>query len=145
MVRYYEDDYYYPRRPRYRTRPSGKRYPVESKVQVIRPSLAKPYDITSVTRDGRRFNLRILARSETEAIEIAMNKFPLITVTGIKKSRLSSADRLSKARTLGRGIRTLGRTASRIARWLDTESAEERRLAEEEGKRPEEERGQGVF
>jgi hypothetical protein len=140
-----------PRRPKYRThRKTGKHYPVHEKstqIEVLNRRFASPYDIESVTRDGRKFNIRIMALSQDEAIDQAMKKFPLITITKIRKGKIggSGHDLRGKAGTTGRALKTLGRTAERLARFIDTESEEEKRYAREEEKKPREDRAESIL
>jgi hypothetical protein len=165
---YREDrEYYGPRRPRpywfdegppryrprrgptrYRTRKTGKRYPVREKagIEVTNRKFAQPYDIESTTRDGRKFNIRVMALSQEEAIEQAMKKFPLITITRIRKGNIGGGHNVrGKAESAGRVLKTLGRTAERIAKFIDTESAEEKRLAEQESRKPREEQSGSIL
>jgi hypothetical protein len=127
-----------PRRKQiYRTRrKTGKRFPTQTQpqIEVTNRRFPQPYDIESVTTDGRKFNIRVMALGQDEAIDQAMKKFPLITITKIRKGRIGGRDTRGKLRTAGGVLRTLGRSAERIAR-----------LAREEEKKPREERGQSIL
>jgi hypothetical protein len=138
--------------PRYRPiyEAPRKRRPENVQVQVTKVGLAIPWLISSVTRDGRRFNLRVLATSESEAIQQVAQKFPLVTITSVRKDRSAEARRVGgKVRrgigTAGRVVGTLGRSVERLAKWLDKESDEEKRLAQEESEKPKSERKESLF
>jgi hypothetical protein len=135
---------------RYRThRKTGKHYPVREKastIEVTNRKFAQPYDIESVTRDGRKFNIRVMALSQDEAVDQAMKKFPLITITKIHKGSIGGGRNIGgKLTSAGRVAKTLGRTAERIAKFIDTESAEEKRLAEQESRKPREEQSGSIL
>ena len=139
------------RRPKYRThRKTGKHYPMTERkvgIEVTNRKFAQPYDIESTTRDGRKFNIRVMALSQDEAIDQAMKKFPLITITKIHKGSIGGGGRdiTGKARSAGRVLKTLGRTAERIAKFIDTESEEEKRYARQEESKPREERSDTIL
>jgi hypothetical protein len=115
----------------YRTnRKTQTKFPVDTeRIQVTRlgtrlhPTVEIPWNIEARTKDGRKFNLRVMAISRAEALQQAHEKFPLITIRRIYKGRIATARRIG-----GRVRRTaeaLGRTAERIERALEGPEGED--------------------
>ncbi len=90
--------------------------PTVEGVQVTRlgtrfhPTTVIPWNIEARTKDGRKFNLRVMALSREEALQQAHQKFPLIVIRRIYKGRVATARRIG-----GR----LSRTAERLERLLE--------------------------
>jgi hypothetical protein len=102
-------------------------FPTE-RVQVSRlgtrlhPTVEIPWEIEARTRDGRKFNLRIMAISREEALQQAHEKFPLITIRRIYKGRIATARRV--AGRLSRTAERIGRTAERLLEGSEEEQRE---------------------
>src|SRR5712692_2691926 len=60
----------------------------------IHPTTVIPWNIEARTKDGRKFNLRVMALSRQEAINQAYHKFPLIKIHKIYKGRIATARRI---------------------------------------------------
>ncbi len=99
------------------------RAPIVEDIQVtrigpaLRPTTVIPWNATLKARDGRRFNVRVMALSRNEAISQINQKFPLTVVTQIHRARVATARRIGGrlSRTAGR----ISRTAERIEKFLE--------------------------
>jgi hypothetical protein len=102
-------------------------FPTE-RVQVTRlgtrlhPTVEIPWNIEARTKDGRKFNLRVMAISRAEALQQAHEKFPLITIRRIYKGRIATARRV--AGRLSRTAERIGRTAERLLEGSEEEQRE---------------------
>jgi hypothetical protein len=82
----------------------------------LHPDVVIPWNIEARTADGRKFNLRVMALSKSEALAQAHQKFPLIKIHKIYKARIATARRIGERLT---------RTAERIERALEGSGGDE--------------------
>jgi hypothetical protein len=74
-----------------------KTFPVrEPLIEVVKTGAKiHPFNVQTRLKDGRKFELRVNALSEEEAVGIVKDKFPLATITKLKR-----ADRYSTVRKI---------------------------------------------
>src|SRR2546429_9667394 len=71
----------------------------------IHPTTVIPWNIEARTKDGRKFNLRVMALSREEALAQARQKFPLIVIRRIYKGRVATARRIGgRLESAGRNL-----------------------------------------